>query len=127
MAAEALTLEPVAHGDAVGLEQAIARFAAATARLEGEYAGLQERVAALTADIAEKNRLLAESLEPERRLQAEALRESRLAAMGETAAMLAHEIRNPLGAMELFTGLLLQDLSDRPDARRLAQQIASGI
>jgi signal transduction histidine kinase len=47
--------------------------------------------------------------------------------MGETAAMLAHEIRNPLGAMELFTGLLLQDLRDRPDAQRLAQQVASGI
>jgi two-component system NtrC family sensor kinase len=29
--------------------------------------------------------------------------------------------------MELFTGLLLQDLRDRPDARRLAQQVASGI
>src|SRR5262249_44626527 len=36
-------------------------------------------------------------------------------------------IRNPLGAMELFTGLLLQDLRDHPDARRLAQQVASGI
>jgi signal transduction histidine kinase len=47
--------------------------------------------------------------------------------MGETAAMLAHEVRNPLGAMELFTGLLLQDLQDRPDARGLAEQIAAGI
>jgi signal transduction histidine kinase len=127
MAAEALVLaEPRARGGAA-LEEAIARFETATARLEGEYAGLQERVARLTADIAEKNRLLADGLERERRLEAEALRASRLAAMGETAAMLAHEIRNPLGAMELFTGLLLQDLCDRPDARRLAQQVASGI
>jgi signal transduction histidine kinase len=43
------------------------------------------------------------------------------------AAMLAHEVRNPLGAMELFTGLLLQDLRDRPDTQRLARQVAQGI
>jgi signal transduction histidine kinase len=47
--------------------------------------------------------------------------------MGEMAAMLAHEVRNPLGAMELFTGLLLQDLQERPEARRLAEQVARGI
>jgi signal transduction histidine kinase len=29
--------------------------------------------------------------------------------------------------MELFTGLLLQDLQDRPEARQLAQQVARGI
>jgi len=57
----------------------------------------------------------------------QALRQSRLAAMGEMAAMLAHEVRNPLGAMELFTGLLLQDLRDQPEAQRLAQQVARGI
>jgi signal transduction histidine kinase len=112
---------------AAELGLAFDRFASATARLEDEYAALQERLARLTAELEEKNRLLAESLERERRLEAEALRASRLAAMGETAAMLAHEIRNPLGAMELFTGLLLQDLRDRPEARRLAQQVASGI
>jgi signal transduction histidine kinase len=43
------------------------------------------------------------------------------------AAMLAHEVRNPLGAMELFTGLLLQDLREQPEAQRLAQQVARGI
>lgn len=127
MPAEALSVGTPDVAGAVDLDRAIARFASATARLEGEYAGLQSHVARLTADIEEKNRLLAESLERERRLEAEALRASRLAAMGETAAMLAHEIRNPLGAMELFTGLLLQDLRDRPDAQRLAQQVASGI
>jgi signal transduction histidine kinase len=43
------------------------------------------------------------------------------------AAMLAHEVRNPLGAMELFTGLLLEDLRDRPESVRLARQVAGGI
>ena len=109
------------------LHRAFERFATATARLEQEYAELQARLGRVAAELEEKNRLLAASLERERRLEAEALRASRLAAMGETAAMLAHEIRNPLGAMELFTGLLLQDLRERPEAQRLAQQVASGI
>ena len=113
--------------EATELTLAFERFAAATARLEDEYSVLQGRLATLTAELEEKNRLLAASVERERRLEAEALRASRLAAMGETAAMLAHEIRNPLGAMELFTGLLLQDLHDRPAAQHLVQQVASGI
>ena len=129
----ALGQRPAAAGfsarvrEASELTVAFERFAAATARLEGEYTALQGRLATLTAELEEKNGLLAESLERERRLEAEALRASRLAAMGETAAMLAHEIRNPLGAMELFTGLLLQDLHDRPEAQHLAQQVARGI
>jgi len=110
-----------------GLARAFDGFAAATARLEAEYAALRARLARLTEELEEKNRLLVASAERERRLEAEALRQSRLAAMGEMAAMLAHEIRNPLGAMELFTGLLLDDLHDRPEAQRLARQVAGGI
>jgi len=118
---------PTAPEELHGLARAFDGFTAATARLEREYATLRARLARLTAELEEKNRLLAESVERERRLEAEALRQSRLAAMGEMAAMLAHEIRNPLGAMELFTGLLLDDLRDRPDTVRLARQVASGI
>jgi signal transduction histidine kinase len=114
-------------GDARDLREAFASFTSATARLEREYAALRGRLARLTGELEEKNRLLSASLERERRLEAEALRQSRLAAMGEMAAMLAHEVRNPLGAMELFTGLLLQDLREQPEAQRLAQQVASGI
>lgn len=109
------------------LERAFATFTSATARLEREYARLRARVTSLTAEVEEKNHLLAESGERERRLEAEVVRQSRLAAMGEMAAMLAHEVRNPLGAMELFTGLLLQDLRDRPETLALAQRVASGI
>ncbi len=127
MTAQVLPIAPGRAAEVGPLREAFEHFAAATARLEREYGALKERVAGLTAELEEKNRLLAESLERERRLEAEALRQSRLAAMGEIAAMLAHEVRNPLGAMELFTGLLLQDLRDQPEAQRLAQQVASGI
>ena len=113
--------------DMRGLAQAFETFTAATARLEREYGALRIRLRRLTGELEEKNRLLTASLERERQLEAEALRRNRLAAMGEMAAMLAHEVRNPLGAMELFTGLLLQDLRERPETLRLAQQVAQGI
>jgi two-component system sensor histidine kinase FlrB len=118
---------PVEAGELRGLAHAFATFSDATRRLESEYAALREHVDRLTVELEEKNRRLAASLERERALEAAALRQSRLAAMGETAAMLAHEVRNPLGAMELFTGLLVQDLRDRPEALRLARQVAGGI
>jgi signal transduction histidine kinase len=114
-------------GTAPDLAQAFATFTAATARLEHEYAALRARVALLNVELEEKNHLLAASVERERVLEAQALRQSRLAAMGEMAAMLAHEVRNPLGAMELFTGLLLQDLHEQPDTLRLAREVARGI
>jgi len=123
-----LAFEPTPPGVELGtLTQAFETFTAATRRLEREYAALRRRVEVLTAELEEKNRRLAASLERERVLEATTLRHSRLAAMGEMAAMLAHEVRNPLGAMELFTGLLLQDLRDQPDAQRLARQVAAGI
>ncbi len=54
-------------------------------------------------------------------------RERRLLAMGQMAASLAHEIRNPLGSMELFLGALKKDLEAQPNALKLAEQIHLGI
>lgn len=50
-----------------------------------------------------------------------------MVALAEMAAMLAHEIRNPLGAMELFAGLLTQspELTDEP--RGWARNIQAAI
>ncbi len=48
-------------------------------------------------------------------------------AMGQMAATLAHEIRNPLGSMELFCTLLKQDLAGQPSSFNLAEQIHRGI
>ena len=129
MAAELLRLRRRARAgaDLGDLHGAFATFVAATRTLEREYTALGARVDGLTTELEEKNRLLVESIARERQLEAEALRQSRLAAMGEMAATLAHEVRNPLGAMELFTGLLLQDLHDRPDTRALAEEVARGI
>lgn len=59
--------------------------------------------------------------------QIEAERAQRLIAMGEMAATLAHEIRNPLGSMELFCSLLKKDLNENSQSLHYAEQIFQGI
>lgn len=59
-------------------------------------------------------------------LEEQALRTNRLAAMGEVAAQLAHEIRNPLGSIEIFASLLSRDLKNDPN-QKLADNIVVGV
>ncbi len=54
-------------------------------------------------------------------------REERLQAMGLMAAELAHEIRNPLGSLALFAGMLVEDLGEQPPQLELAQRIQEGV
>lgn len=64
----------------------------------------------------------------EARLRAQqATREERLQAMGLMAAELAHEIRNPLGSLSLFAGMLAQDLAHAPDQLELTHRIQEGV
>jgi len=54
-------------------------------------------------------------------------RKDRLAAMGEMAAKIAHEIRNPLGSIELFATSLQASLEEQPELQVLAERISSGV
>jgi PAS domain S-box-containing protein len=53
-------------------------------------------------------------------------RGERLSAMGEMAVELAHEIRNPLGSIELFASLLEKELPGESDPGRWAENIRIG-
>lgn len=59
------------------------------------------------------------------KLEATVKRTEKLAAMGETAANLAHEIRNPLGSIELFASLLIKDLKEKKNRDRASHIISS--
>ena len=78
--------------EATVLGDLVARIQSSSESLEKSYRELQGRVQNLTAE-----------LERERQ---ERMRLERLAAMGEMAMELAHEIRNPLGSIELYASML---------------------
>jgi len=62
-----------------------------------------------------------------RHLEAEAQRNQRLRAMGEMAAGIANEIRNPLGSIELFASLLKKDVETDEEKSALVEHIRSGV
>ncbi len=84
-----------------------------TERLEHTHATLQGQVARLQRELAEANA----------RLQ----RSRALAALGEMAAGIAHEVRNPLASIGLYAQMLAEDVADRPQAARLCGQIVRGV
>ena len=51
----------------------------------------------------------------------------RLAALGEMAARLAHEVRNPLASIEVTCGLLRRRLADDPQARELVDKVTAEV
>jgi PAS domain S-box-containing protein len=62
-----------------------------------------------------------------KRLEAQVQRMHTLAALGEMAATVAHEIRNPLGGIAGFATLLERDLAADDPRRRLARKITEGV
>ena len=91
--------DPAALAESERLAEAFRIFNQASEELAGSYQVLQAQVAQLTTELAAAN---AETL----RLRAEAERNERLAAMGEMAAQLAHQLRTPLAAALLYAGNL---------------------
>src|ERR1700761_2033689 len=95
------------------LGRIIMAYSEVTERLQHSHEKLQETVVALQLELGEKNRLLE--------------RKNRLAALGEMAAGMAHEIRNPLGGIQLYASMLAKDVSDRPDSADLVRKISGGV
>jgi len=70
----------------------------------------------IVRDITEQKRVACER---------EAARKS--SALAEIATVLAHEIRNPLGSMELFTGLLADATAHLPETRQWITHLQAGL
>lgn len=95
------------------LGRIIIAYSEVTEKLQQSHDQLTETVRALQGELGEKNRLLE--------------RKNRLAALGEMAAGLAHEIRNPLGGIQLYASMLAQDVADRPESLQTVRKIAGGV
>ncbi len=63
----------------------------------------------------------------QKRLAGEREGARRSLALAEIATVLAHEIRNPLGSMELFTGLLADATAHLPETRQWVTHLQAGL
>jgi signal transduction histidine kinase len=104
-------LQTAGRIDELGL--IIRQYSLVTEKLQRSHDQLQQTVQSLRNDLAEKNREL------ERR--------NRLAALGEMAAGMAHEIRNPLGGIQLCASMLAKDLAEQPQSLGLVNKISTGV
>ena len=95
------------------LGRIILAYSDVTEKLQQSHEQLKETVERLQAELSEKNTLLE--------------RKERLAALGEMAAGMAHEIRNPLGGIQLYASLLFKDLAAMPPSQQLVTKISAGV
>jgi PAS domain S-box-containing protein len=70
--------------------------------------------------------LLIRDITEMRRLQKETGRKRRMQELGEMAAAVAHEIRNPLGGIQGYASLLYKDLENDANSRQMAGYILEG-
>lgn len=78
------------------------------------------------SDLSEGIIVLLRNITEMKRLQILASRNDRMQALGEMAAQVAHEIRNPLGGIKGFAALLHRDLAEKPEMQRLTNYILEG-
>jgi len=95
------------------LAELISAFNDVTSNLSVTHESLRGEVARLEGELREARTQLA--------------RAHQLAALGEMAAGIAHEVRNPLGSIRLYASVLSDDLADRPEQQDTARKIASAV
>ncbi len=62
-----------------------------------------------------------------KRMEEQLSRMKVLASLGELAASIAHEVRNPLVGISGFASLLARDLADNPHMKAMADNIVTGV
>jgi signal transduction histidine kinase len=127
--------DPVAaggEGDEIGrltvaLEEMRRRLRDKLRSTEEVNLDLERAVQMRTADLARKNRELADALDQLRRAQSQLVRSEKLASIGQLVAGIAHEINNPVNAIVNTVGPLeeaVANIGQDPDA---AQEVVDMI
>ena len=88
-------------------------FSEVTSRLEETHGHLRSEVASLKSELAEAHARLERS--------------AQLAALGEMAAGIAHEIRNPLGCIALNVEALSDDVRGKPEQLELCVRVSKAV
>lgn len=99
------------------LAAAFATFTASADELQRSYSQWSAEVAVLRQHLEEKQRELAREREKTRHLRA----------LAEVAAVLAHEVRNPVASMELFAALLADSERLQGEERDWVVQLQAGF
>lgn len=108
---------PASIPGAEGLAEIMQAYSQVTERLQQSHEVLQAEVVRLRRELASAD--------------AQLQRSKRLSALGEMAAGIAHEVRNPLAAIQLYASMIEQDLGridgELAEPRRCAGEIASAV
>lgn len=95
------------------LQEAFRRFDEASFKLQQKYEVLLRETEELRSELIVKEQALKRS--------------EKLALLGETAAALAHEVRNPLGSIKLFMSLLRRDLDGNQSALEMVENVDRSV
>lgn len=100
----------LSSGDLADLMSA---FTEVTTKLETTHGQLRSEVSRLNTELHQANEALQRS--------------RRLAALGEMAAGISHEIRNPLGSIKLYANMLIDDLAQMPEQCQIVEKIGRAV
>ena len=104
---------PALGADPEDLRDLVRAVNETTQRLQATHSALHDQVARLQVELAAANAALRRS--------------QQLAALGEMAAGIAHEVRNPLGSIQLYAQMLAEDLAGRSDQVELCAKIQRAV
>jgi len=103
-------------------ERAVQRADGSEAVLLLSVAPLRDAAGALAGAVGS-----AQDVTQLRELERALARKERLAALGEMAAVLAHEIRNPLGGIQLYAGVLGRSEALSAEERGVVEKLSAGV
>jgi PAS domain S-box-containing protein len=98
-------------------------------REDGELLTLRAALTAMTGDNEQQQGYIVnvQDVTLLKKLEEQAARRDRFTAMGEMAANIAHEIRNPLGSIELFASLAKKGMPPEDEKLEYINHITNGV